>query len=73
MDLLDHRLKGIKRPCFGALHIHRELRDDILAHDSIRGSEESEYTKDEELFGFCQAIVPLIDVLRQVDLFCGPK
>ena len=73
MDVLHHDLKAVEASRLGDLYFAREALDQVLIDDTIRGGEEGEDVRDEEALVVVEALVPVVKILGEVDLFGGPK
>ena len=73
MDVLHHDLEAVEATSLRDLHLGAEALDKVLVDDAIRGSEEGKDVRDEETLVVVEALVPVVKVLGQVDLLCGPE
>ena len=73
VDVLHHDLEAVEASCLGDLDLAREALDKVLVDNAIGGSEEGEDVGDEEALVVVEALVPVVDVLGEIDLFCGPE
>mmetsp|Transcript_76999 Transcript_76999/g.168308 ORF Transcript_76999/g.168308 Transcript_76999/m.168308 type:complete len:229 (+) Transcript_76999:764-1450(+) len=72
VNVLHGDLESIEGSGFWDLDFSRKVVGEILVHDSIRGSEESQNCLHEVLF-LLREIVPVFVVLCQIDLLCCPE
>jgi hypothetical protein len=73
MNVLHHDLETVKELGFGILNLIDEVLGQVLIHDPIGGSKKSEDMFDEILFVLAQFVIPVTQVLMQIDLFCRPE
>merc|ERR1711974_176604 len=55
------------------LYFARESLDEVLVDNAVGGSEEGEDVGDEEALVIVQAVVPVVEILGEIDLLCGPE
>ena len=73
VDVLHHNLEAVEASCLGDLYFARESLDQVLVDDTIRGGEEGEDVGDEETLVVIEALVPVMEILGEVNLFGGPE
>lgn len=73
VDVLHHDLETIEASCLGDLHLAAESLDQVLVDDTVRSGEESKDMRDEELLIVVDPVVPVVEILRQVDLLRCPE
>ena len=73
VDIFHHDLETIEAASFWDLDFAREALDQVLVDDTIRCGEESKDVRDEITLIIVEAVVPVVDILRKVDLFGGPE
>ncbi|RUS32302.1 LOW QUALITY PROTEIN: hypothetical protein BC938DRAFT_475773 [Jimgerdemannia flammicorona] len=73
MDVFNHNLEPIEAPRLGNLNVIAEAFDEVLVDNTIRRGEEGENVGNEVALVFRQFVVPVILILRKVDLFSGPE
>lgn len=73
VNILHHDLETVEASSLGDLNLATETLDKVLVHDTIRGSKESQDVGDEVSFIVVESVVPVVHVLRQIDLFGSPK
>jgi hypothetical protein len=73
MDVLHHDLEAVEASCLWNLYFARESLDKVLVDNAVRGSEEGEDVGDEKALIVVQAVVPVVEVLGEIDLFRGPE
>ena len=73
MDVLNHDLESIEAASLSNLDLSTETLKQVLVDNAIRGSEESKDVGDEVSLVIVQTVVPVVQVLGQVDLFSSPE
>lgn len=73
VDVLNHDLESIEAASFSNLDLSTETLKQVLVDNAIRGSEEGENVGDEVSLIIVQTVVPVVQVLGQVDLFSSPE
>lgn len=73
MDILDHDLEAVEATSLWNLDLVREALQQILVHNAIGGSKESEDVRDEVALIVRQLVLPIVHVLGQIDLLSGPE
>ena len=72
VNVLHHDLETVECPCFCPTDFVGEVDDEILVHDTIACSKESENVLEEMLLVFVE-LFPVFHVLSEIDFFCSPK
>jgi hypothetical protein len=73
VDILHHDLESIEAASFWDLNFTAEPLNKILINDTVRRREEGQDVGDEEAFIIIKAIVPVVEILGEVDLFGRPE
>ena len=73
VNILHHDLEAVEATCFGDLDFAAEALDEVLVDNTIRGGEKGEHVGDEVALIVIQAIVPVVEVFREVDFFSSPE
>ena len=73
MDVLHHDLEAVEASRLRDLYFARESLDEVLVDNAVGGSEEGEDVGDEEALVIVQAVVPVVEILGEIDLLCGPE
>lgn len=73
VDVLNHDLESIEAASLSNLDLSTETLKQVLVDNAIRGSEESKDVGDEVSLVIVQTVVPVVQVLGQVDLFSSPE
>lgn len=73
MDVLDHDLESVEATSLRDLDLSTETLHQVLVDNTVRSSEESKDVRDEVALVIIQTVVPVVQVLRQVDLFGSPE
>jgi hypothetical protein len=73
VDVLHHNLEAVEAASLGDLDLAGEALDKVLVDDAIGGGEECEDVGDEEALVVVEAPVPVMKVLREIDLLGGPE
>lgn len=73
MNVLHHDLETVEASCLGDLYFARESLNKVLVDNAIGGCEEGEDVGDEEALVIVETLVPVVKVLGEVDLLCGPE
>ena len=72
VDVLDGDLEAVEAAGLGALDLGGEVGGQVLVHDAIGGGEEGQDVADEvTLVGV--EVLPVLEVVRQIDLLGGPE
>ena len=73
VDVLHHDLKTIEAASFWDLDFTAEAFDKVLVNNSVRSCEEREDMRDEISLIIIQSVVPIMKILREINLLCGPE
>ena len=73
MDILHHYLKAVEASCLWYLDLSTESLNEVLIDDAIRCSEECKNVRDEVSLVVIQAIVPVVQVLGEINLLSCPE
>lgn len=73
VDVLDHDLVPVEAPGFGILDFVQEIDGQILVDNPVTGREEGENMLDEMLFVGIKLVLPVSQVLGQVNFFGSPE
>jgi hypothetical protein len=73
VDVLHHDLETVEASCLGYLHLAGESLYKVLVDDTIRGGEEGEDVGDEEALVIVETLVPVVEILGQINLFGSPE
>ena len=73
VNVLHHDLKSIEASGFGDLHLATEPFDQVLVDNPIRRREEGQDVRDEESFVVVEPVVPVVQILGQIDLLGRPE
>ena len=73
VDVLHHNLESIEAPGLGCLDLVAEALDEILVHDAIGSGEEGEDVGDEVPLVVVEAVVPVTEILGEVDFLGSPE
>ena len=73
MDVLHHDLKSVEAASFGYLHLPTESLDKILIDDPVGSGEEGKDMGDEVALVIIQSIVPVMEILGQINLLGSPE
>lgn len=73
MDVLHHGLESVEAASLGDLDLSAEALDEVLVDNAIGCGEEGKNVRDKELLVGCQTIVPVVEILGQIDLLSGPE
>lgn len=73
VDVLHHDLESIEATRLGDLNFSAEALDEVLVDDAVRRGKERENVGDEVPLVIIQAVVPVMQVLGQVDFFRRPE
>ena len=72
MDVLHHHLETVKATRLRDLDFSTEPLRQVLEYDSVGGREEREHVLDEVLLVLAE-LLPVLNVLAEIDLFSGPE
>lgn len=73
VDVLHHDLEAVEAAGLRDLDLSRETLKEVLVDDTIRGGEESKDVGDKVALIVVQAVVPVVEILGQVNLLGGPE
>ena len=73
VDVLHHDLETVEAPRLGGLHLVGETLDEVLIDDTVRGGEECKDMRNEVALVVVHAVVPVVEVLGEVDLLNRPE
>ena len=73
MDVFHHDLEAVEAPRLGDLDLSREALDEVLVHDAIGSGEEGENMGDEVALVVVQSVVPVVQVLGEINLLGRPE
>lgn len=73
VDVLHHDLEAVEASSLGDLDLAAEALDQVLVDNAIRGGKEGQDVRDEVLLVIVQAVVPVVQILGQINLFGGPE
>ena len=72
-EIIHHNLKAIEAASLGSLYLIAKSLKEVLVHDTIRRGEESKDMADEVTLIIVEFILPVVHVLGEVHLLCGPE
>lgn len=73
VDVLHHDLETVEASSLGDLNLAAETLDQVLVDNAVRGSKEGQDVRDEVLLVIVQAVVPVVQILGQINLLGGPE
>jgi hypothetical protein len=73
MDVLHGDLESVEASCLWELYFSTETLNEVLVYNSVRSGEEGEDVRNEETFVIVELVVPVVNVLGQIDLLCCPE
>ena len=73
VDVLDCDLEPVETLGLRDLDLGGEVLDQVFVDDTVGGGEEGKHSGDEESFVFVHSVVPVVDVLGQVDFLGSPE
>ncbi|KAI3486760.1 hypothetical protein L1887_49710 [Cichorium endivia] len=73
VDVLHHDLEAIEAAGLCGLDFGAEALDEVLVDDAIRSGEEGEDVRDKVALVVVELVVPVVEVLGEVDLLGGPE
>ena len=73
MDVLHHDLEAVEASSLGSLNLSTESLNEVLVDDTIRGSKEGEDVRDKVSLVVVELVVPIVQILGQIDLFGSPE
>lgn len=73
VDVLHHDLETVEATSLRDLDLATETLDEVLVDDAVRRGEESQDMGDEVALVIVEAVVPVVQVLGQIDLLSSPE
>lgn len=73
MDVFHHYLEAIEAASFGNLNLSAETLDQVLVDDSIGRGEKRQDVGNKVSLIIVDSVVPVVEILREIDLFRGPE
>lgn len=73
MDVLHHDLETIEATSLGNLNLSTETLDEVLVDNAVRGGKEGKNVGDEVTLIVVQAVVPVVEILGEINLLSGPE
>ena len=73
VNILHHNLEPIEAASFRYLDFSAEAFHQVFVHNAIRGGEEGKHMGDEVTLIVIQSMVPIVQILGQIDLLGGPE
>lgn len=73
VNVLDHNLETVEAAGFWDLDLAAEALEEVLVDNSVRRGEESENVGDEVALIVVEAVVPVVEVLGEINLLCCPE
>lgn len=73
VDVLDHDLETIEATSLGNLDLSTETLQQVLIDNAVGGSEEGKNAGDEVALIVVQTLVPVMQILREINFFGGPE
>lgn len=73
VDVLHHDLETVEAASLGNLDLPAETLNQVLVHNAVRSSEEGKDVRDEVTLIIIQTVVPVVQILGEVDLFSSPE
>ena len=73
MDVLHHDLEAVEAAGFWDLNFTTEALNKVLINNAVGRGEESKDMRDEVALIIVKAIVPVVEVFGQIDLFGSPE
>ena len=73
VDVLHHDLEAVEASSFRNLDLSTETLDQVLVDNSVRGSEEGEDVGDEITLVIVESVVPVVEVLGQINFLSSPE
>lgn len=73
VDVLHHDLESVEASSLGDLDLAAETLNQVLIDDAVRRGEEGKDVRDEEPLVISQAVVPVVEILGEVNLLGGPE
>ena len=73
VNVLHHDLETVEAPCLGGLDLIAETLNEILIDDTIGSGEEGKDVGHKVALVIGQSVVPIAEILRQINLLGGPE
>ena len=73
MDVLHHNLESIEASSFWGLYFAAESFDKVLVDNTIGCGEEGEDVANEKSLVIVEFVVPVRNVLAEIDFLCSPE
>jgi hypothetical protein len=73
VDVLHHDLETVEATSLGDLNLSAETLDQVLVDNTVGGSEEGKDVRDKVTLIIVEAVVPVVEILGQVNLLSSPK
>lgn len=73
VDVFHHDLESVEASGFWCLDFIAESLDKVLVDDTVRSGEKGQDVRDEEALIIGELVVPIMQILREVDFFGGPE
>lgn len=73
VDVLHHDLEPVETAGLRDLDLSTETLQQVLVDNAVGGSEEGENVRDEVALIVVQAVVPVVQILGQINLLGGPE
>ena len=73
MDILNHDLETVEAARLRDLDLAGETLEEVLVDDAVTGGEKGQDVGDEVALIVIEAVVPVVEVFREVNLFGGPE
>lgn len=73
VDVLHHDLEAVEATGLGDLDLGTETLDKVLVDNAVGGGEESQDVGDEVTLIVVQAVVPVVEILREINLLGSPE
>ena len=73
VDVFHHDLEAVEAACLRNLDLAAEALNQVLVDDAVGGGEEGKDVGDEVLLILVQLVVPIVEILGQIDLLGSPE
>jgi hypothetical protein len=73
VDIFHHNLETVEAASLGDLNFSAEALQKILIDNTIGRSEECKDVRDEVTLIIIELLVPVLDILGEINLFSGPE
>jgi hypothetical protein len=73
VNVLHHDLEAVEASCLWYLDLAGKALDKVLVDNAIGCSEEGKDVGDEEALVVVEALVPVVEILGQINLFGSPE